>query len=528
MGTGPYDVEVTDIEGTVICSLSARKDSTSVHNIIEELNGSGSCELGLHTADRKCLEVTLDPDGNSYNWRRFIRITRNGLIRFWGPLTRADQKGNDTTIQARGALAAIMDGRRNFGPEPSVTEFGYPTQFSTATPSAPSHTEFPVLNGVDQIGGRFSASSTLRAEGTKSLRLVRPVATPNDFYEYRWNFTGGGGPGELLFFLRAFYYIESKVSPSYNDIGLRVLVYDYPALTQVGGSHDWTITESTPMGKWFPMQMAIPVPATAIQIRARFHSPGVIYWDRANFFQENIVGTAGTPDDLGQIVRRIVEHAAGSYDKSDLNWTTDIPNCGTTDDRNYPLSSNQSCWEALYAYVTAGEYDFAVIPDTDHWVFTGYPGGKGEYKSDLALEEGRNIVDAPDIAIDGEQVRNKCRVLGSGSGPNRAISEAMDTTLTGGMSLESVETAPNDAPIDSLDKRAAESLRRGRAGVEVSTVRCKQGVGMQLIDEGLTVGDTVPFIPRTGWASRLGTITRRVVKVTELPNDVVDLSLNAL
>jgi len=524
VGTGVYQVELTDINGTVLTDLSAKTDSTSVVNIVEELNEPGSCELTMHTVtDPKTAQVA------PYVWRRFIRITKAGLTRFWGPITRSDAKGEVTTIQCQGMLAALR--RRFFGPEPSVTQFGYPTVFAAdGTPSAPTPVDFPVMNGTENsVGGRWSQSATLRSEGVYSLKGLRLPGDTNGYYEYSFDFTGGGGAGELLVFFRAWYHIVSKVAAGYNDVGLRILIYDVAgdgSLSLNGSAHDWKITESTPMGKWFPMEMAIFVPATHIRIITQFYSPGEIYWDRANYFQENFVGTGGTPEDLSQIVRRIAEYGISGYDKSPLNMAVSIPDCGITDDRNYSLSSNENIGDALAAYVTSGYYDFAVVPGATSWTFTGYASTKGSFKPNLAIDlDRRNIVEAPTFALDGDQVTTKPRVLGAGSGPNRTISEVIDTTSLDGMILESVETAPSDAPTDSLDKQAKESLRRGKAGVDVSEVTLKILPEFDPIAEGLTVGDTFPLTVSYGWVN-LTNVTKRAIKITELPNDLVKLTLN--
>lgn len=524
-----WEIEVTDPAGVAFGSLAASSDSCSLDNIVHELNEPSTAQITISAFDPKFSLIWRK------EWTRYIRIFRDGNIRFWGPITRISPTGDGSqfVVQAKDPLAILK--HRFMGPTPSITEFGYPTCVGTGVKVI---TEFPAMTGTAVLCTATS-SSEWRASGSASLKLVYGVSGAQSYYEYTFSYTTGGpgvAAGYLTFYLVAWAYLASITAPAASEAGL--LGYtEYPAATVY--DMNWApINMATPVGVPVPLEVAFKVPtgpvALTSTIHIRFYCPnGTIYWDNANVYMQRSVGAnGGTFTDYGTIIDRLIEYASGdtaeavTLGKSDLNWARSVATCGITDNRFYDLASNQNIYEALMEYVERNLYDFAVLPNAagTQSTFYGYTPRKGSYKPELALELGRNIAAAPSLAIDGDQVVNKPRVLGRGDGPSREVFEDMSTTDLGGLTLESVETAPSDAAISSMQYRAAEALRLGVSGVSVTEVTCKEGAGTQLISGGLSVGDTVPFLAAFGQVNESATV--RVIRITELPDDTVKLGLN--
>jgi len=508
-------------------------ENATVENIVRQLNDPGSAEISIGTTDPK-LPTLIGVNG-SYTWQRDLQIWRGDKLRHWGPILRPEANGAQTTIQSRGSLAHFL--RRYAGPTPSQAEWGYPTTFGTGVSNP---LDFPDnFNGwtVNGLHLEYSVSTSLRVRGTKSAKTFSPGGWGvNDggylYKDFTFNHNGATG-GDLIFFVVGWYYMQATVGP-FDGQGLDATCIYPPNF--IYDEQVAQITASAPQNGWYRLETAVKVPtgvSSTIRIALAGARTGTIYWDNVNVFQERFIGSPGIVEDYGQTLTNVANYFINSADKSNLNMGVSIPACGVTDSKYYDIADNTQAWEIFADYAKRGLYDFDVTWDAAGTTrtFTGYTPTKGQLRSNLKVELGRNIT-AWSYARDGDQTTSKPRVIGSGQGASREVAEAMDTTSLGGLTLESVETAATDASLSSLDSRAAELLRVGKAPTKIPTLTVKNElvdssgtVVSSLIGEGLDVGDTIPVEINYGWVQESG--TRRVVYMKEFPRtDTIDIGFN--
>lgn len=287
------------------------------------------------------------------------------------------------------------------------------------------------------------------------------------------------------------------------------------------------IDDTTPRDTWVRLEATLRSPVTGQPefVQVTLGCPvGVVYWDRVGLTLDEALRFYAV--DQADIVADVVGHLQDpAYGKSDLNLATDTPATGVRRDRTYLHHEHASGAEILDEFTTLDDgLDLSIAyTATTRTLRTHHP-ARGRHRPTHSLELGRNVADFA-WTFDGENAADAVIVLGTGDGSEREEAFAVDTTrYAGGVTVETVYTAPPGTPIDSLDEVAAETLNTTVTPdlLTVTTTPAQPGqpdpVGV------LAPGDTVPVRLGAGAVTVAGTY--RVVQLTVNPDDSLDLTLN--
>ena len=263
----------------------------------------------------------------------------------------------------------------------------------------------------------------------------------------------------------------------------------------------------------------MPAVCAGDTIDVRLYAPnGSCWWDLATLTAMESL-TIGWQElvELADIIEAIVlyaqdRHPQFSHGKSDLQ--IDFAWVGATILRNsiaYQFVEHRNVGDVLNEFVGSGQVDMSVAITATTRTFTVHNPRKGSYKSGDTLVLDTNI-STFSWSFDGEAASTDVVLLGPGDGPDRPEGGARNPAAFGGLTLERVDTAPDDVTIGQLDTAAAEILRVAQLPEIIEAT----GYPHSPLIGSLVEGDTVPVVIPLGWLDI--TADYRVVKWSLDPN----------
>lgn len=492
-----YEIKVGRWIGTT-WTVDTAFERANLDYVEQILNEPWAAEFHLHTLDSQAAQLAPDLLGG----RREVQIFRDGRCIFWGVPLQARADLEFVRFSCVGLLWYYT--RRYFGP----------VQNNYLSPNEDFEAGLTNWAGVNTTA---TISTEWRALGTQSVKLVQTTDGQDGYLYRRYTTTTTTQP--VFFAVKALCHIKGSgwVGPAYEERGLYVEQQSTPGGAAVGEVKWEPINEHTPRDHHRPVRLetGITVPAGVTRtIEVRLYSPGgTVYWDATAMATEESVGSRVAGDPANIIITRVNRYAQdATQGKSDLNIGTDAaPGTYPTLVRIYQYFDNGNIWDALREYASEGVCDLEVIwnefdPTTRHIMV--WAGGKGTHKAGAPVTLGTNVVTGFSYDVNAGAITTKPRVLGQGEGADREIGEAIDTSLMDGLVLESVDSAPLEAPIDSLRRLADEALAKARNPVRVPQFRLRASD----VFGAVYIGDTVPVTANYGYIQEAGA-SRRVTRL---------------
>lgn len=510
----PLSIRVVSMQGvphTASGLTGGRLELAHVESIKRNLNEPDECVIVFpkHAYDRADVHIFADDSGSGDAHE--IQVIRNGKVRFWGPAVMADTNSDDGTVTMHCRSVdwylsrRFIDGQRdNLMVNPS---FETGTFFGWAAQGALTRT--------------IVTSDVLR--GDYAARLVSATDL-GDIFQTQSVVVTGNGVGTLITVV-SYFKLESISGHALDRRGL----YVEGVQNGVVKANDfYPIDEATPVGEWTRAKCRIQVPAnTTWTLRIRQYSPpGSILWDDGQAVAMQSVSTAGLtgsvtePVDISRIVKQIMQHVQSpAVGKSRLYIGTDVETVGETQVKHIQWADHISwpdqmaewlerddCFDYGMRYTTTTRTLEMHVPtrgvDRTNTVELVY--GPGGNVAGYTFEEdgGGTITDATILADD------------TGTGADREEGHANDTDQLGGITLQSVEAAPQRTEVNSLDPIAREKLNNAKRPAQLLTLEVVNRGSVEY-DELLGVGDTVSYEVPDGWVTVAG--EGRIVSIEEFP-----------
>jgi hypothetical protein len=433
----------------------------------------------------------------------------------WGPLVRPQASLAGFRGECRGVMwylsrrfvgpprrrnyvvnGSFEEGVKGWGLFTSKVAIHYGFPYAQATPPLHQIVSDPVLTGQ------------------RALRLENYVAGADAYAGQTFLFTVDDPEGDD-WYLKGFVFVESFDEPAVQKRGLYL---ERTSTTEPETNPDVLavlpnakksietgiiqIDENTPQGEWLRFEIPLTQPFKAGEpetIGVRIYPPkGVVYWDGIGLFRDEALKFRRTPQ--RDIAEALVDHAQDtSIEKSDVNLTVDPGPGGARRDRTYPFVERANIFEAVSEFTDLDNgFDLHTryTPTSRHVVCRR----QGRVVRAAALQTGRNV-SSFQWTFDGEQAATAAVTLGQGSSPAREEGWALDVSgYSGGLTLETVEIAPPETPIDSLDNMAGELLAMARVPevLEVQTHPHQSRLAALV-----RPGDSVPVLIRLWQGDRL-------------------------
>lgn len=461
-----YVLRVVDQDGVQFCELTDAR----IGSVTFELNGAGGVDftLPITHADASCVQAG-----------REVQVWRGNQLLFWGPIVRVQTGLNEIAAQCQGLLWYY---ERRFMGRADRVNLLVNGDFEA------SETGWSFVNGVTH-----SIDLTRKVEGAKSLRLTGASADHIQHATQTYTHTTQYHPDGDFVTVAAWVYVPAAdyLGGALEDAGL-VAIHRRGGVQQ-GESQIAVIDDDAPeRDQWRPLEVGVYGVKLNDTVEVRLYpAHGVTNFDLVSVtLMESLSFWPG--DDVADIVAGISDYAQSrigflDHNKSDLNIDTAGAPTGIVKDVVYQFVEHRNIADAIFEYVRSGyiDIDFALTPTTRTLVT--YAPRKGNDRPDLALSLATNLAGFS-WSFDGEAAASSVVVLGPGDGPDRPEGGATDPTFLGGLTLEWVESAPDDATIGTLDDVAAERLRVGvRPVVIEATTLPDAGIIGQL-----QTGDRVP------------------------------------
>jgi hypothetical protein len=526
---------VVDIWGTPYGEL----DNATVGAISYTLNEPETFSFVLPLTDPKAPLVLAERF-------REVQVWRGDQLLAWGPMVRPAADKNTLAVSCVGAAWYL--GRRTVG-KASRTNMVTNGDFENGTTDWRVGALDPFEPLATRDGAYWSATTpTDRVlTGTHALRLEQPdsgtpkygvsatqfliwTVDPADVEGDQWSLVGR-------------YYIPSADwrGPPPSGIGLQLDRYSTVNTVETqpegGGpvevlpapieSVSAAIDENTPRDVWLPLEATLRSPVTGDPefVSVTLGCPdGVIYWDRVALSLDE--GERHYGEDQADIAASLIAHLQDeAYDKSPLNLATDMPATGVLRDRTWLHHEHPVGADCLAEFTTLDDgFDWSVAYTATTRTIRSHHPARGVHRPEFTIELGRNTADLGWTA-DGENAASTVIVLGTGDGSAREETSASDTsTYSGGLTLETVYSAPTGTPIDSLDNVAIEQLAITIDPDLLSVTLTSPQPGQPDPVGVLECGDTVPVRLHAG--ALHVEATYRVVALTITEAGTLDLTLN--
>lgn len=474
-----YFLRVVGIDGELVSEEPpSEMEDADITRLELELNGPGSCEVGA--------SIVNDPVADYLRPGVELQIFRGSDIVFWGVVVRPQMGLRTATFQGAGLLWYM---RRRYIGKADRTNLLLDGDFEDGDAS------------WDFTGGLTHAVSTDQAEsGTHSERLEAGTALHNEhaFQVYGPKPAGGHPLGDFMT-LDAYVFIpaDDYLGPALENRGLMLIHKNADGDVVAVGTEGGEIDDSTPKGEWVQLSVGVPNVKEGESVEARLYPPhGVAYYDLVtltlmeSLYFENI--------DAAVVAGKLVLYAQDNYGfthgKSDLNITDDgVEPCGVNVTRNYLFSEHRNILEAIDELAAIGAFDYSIEITETTRTFTTFHPRKGELKEVEALVLDENVADFT-WSWDGESAATDVVVTGPGDGPGRPEGGVSDAGALGGLTLEHIESAGEDALVGQLDTIAADILATLSQPEVLTATTYPDGSAMV----GLVVGDSVPVTIEIG------------------------------
>lgn len=417
-----------------------------------------------------------------------VQLFRNGHCIFWGPITarRGDTTERVWHYTAKDPLYYLRS--RNMG---QAKRKNYLTNGDFETNAVPWEAVGSFTPSID--GSRF-------VTGSASLRVA---ATDSGENFYRQRFTISSGPEGLALFLTAWVYVDIFTAGAFGNRGALIARL---GATGAGAQGIATIDATTPARGSFQRLSChcVMPPNTTETIETRIHAwDGEGNWDAVtvtveeslSFIDINSPGGAGWDQiQIAMMTSRYLSGAfpiGGTYTKSDLQLPVSGVLSGIKKERNYQFVDHQPGYEggvgngALDEWCRSNEgFDFRIDIDSitkrthrfyypavgQTWDTGMVTGDAGTSHTAFQLHRvltGESLTGANwgivklsyADTLDGAGT-DICELGNSPIDSGREEGAFSDDGALGGLTMEIVEAAPSDAPIDLLDSIAAQTGAR--------------------------------------------------------------------
>lgn len=499
-----YRLYVVSTTGTVY----GQAENAQIRSVTFELNGTGGLDFTLPISDS---DTSLIQPG------REVQLYRGNQLLFWGPIVRQQLSLNEASYQCAGLFWYFE--RRFMGRADRINQL-------TNGDFEQSETGWSFANGVGH-----SIDFVHKIEGAKSLKLTGSAADHVQYAHQSWTHPVGGHPLGDFLTVAVWVWIPSAdyLGGAADDIGLAAIHYRG---TAVIGTDSAEIGDDTTKNEWIELEVGLPAVKEGDVVEVRLFPPhGTAYFDLANLTAMeslSFVPFPPAPVEIVTIMHGIVDYAQSRapYDfghgKSDLNIGTAGAASGVLKPEGiaYQFADHRNIGDALLEYVRQGvvDFDFALTPTTR--TFTTYAPRKGNHRPDLTLQLDATLADFS-WSWDGEAGASSVVVLGPGDGPDRPEGGAQDTSPFGGLTLEWVESAPDEVTIGELDDRAAARLA---VGINPTVIEATTLPGVGVIGQ-LQTGDTVPVVISHGPLA-INATYRAVAVIIDPHTDQATVTLN--
>ena len=460
------------------------------------------------------------------------QLWRNEDLKTWGPVL------GDNGGSASGAVSFTMRGvwwyfRRRF--------FGTANRLNMITNGdfEDGLAGWRTFGGADPTVFDAELGEALGVEpltGTKAIAFLSS-AGQNYYVRRRWSFSTNWPPGQLVT-IAAWVWIHPDFWT--GPAGFAAGLYLHRVVAgQVIRQAVATIDDETPRGEWTRLETSLIVPPYqegVLEARV-FGAGGLTAWDSVRaVLMESTASDFGGMDQT-DLARRVIRYAQVGRGKSSLRVGTDTPPSGVNVVRAWQHADHEWIDKAitdLGQQADGFEWSIDVTPSTRTFR-THYPLRGVDRSATLTLrlgraEEGGNLASYT-RSRDGASVATSIVARAPGDGPDREEGIAVDTTGTGGLVLDSLIDAPDDATVNDLDAVAEDELAAVGAVVpvvEVSThpgaVAIVDGNPVDLIDL-LDVGDRVTLDVDDGFV-QIGGVWRIVRITVTCRTNVATLALN--
>lgn len=362
-----------------------------------------------------------------------------------------------------------------------------------------------------------TASSEWKALGTKSAKLVQTTAGVDSFLRRRVTITTTTDP--VFYAAKALLRVLSAGwgGAALGERGLYLELQESAGGALVAGVDPrWAaINEATPRDSFDPvyLETGITAPAglTDACIEGRLYAPeGTAYYDHTGLFTEESVGSALDGDPVDVVFTALTNYANDpAWGKSGLAIpVTVVGGSGPDIIRHHQFYRSENILELMNQYVREGllEWDFEWPDDGSERGITVWTAGRGSVipSGTFKIQFPGNVTSLR-YGADGTQVTTKARFTGRGSKATQDVYEAEDTSQMGGLTLESVDSAPDSTPTDGLYRLAAQKVARHRAPTDSDGYWLPDS----LVFGTLGIGDTVTVEHDYGPAIT-GTVTKRI------------------
>lgn len=492
-------IRVVTTDGTVITTLDNARCESITRTKNQPARAVVKFPKGAYTRD----DVHLFADDSGTGDLHEIQIVRGGIVRFWGPAIGATLDSHDgmVSLDCRGVdwylNRRFLDGERtNFLDNPSF-ETGDETSWSAV--GSMTHT---VIN-TDAVRGTYSLQ----------LESITPLG---DIYESQTQSIHAGGVGDVITIVFYFKIIGSLGGHALDRRGLYV---EGTVSGVVQANNYYPIDEATPTGVWIRASTTIYVPPFATwDVETRLYSPpGTIIWDDGQNVAFDSIGSNGltgdtfTPVDVSRLVELFVGFLQTGPGKSDLNIGTDTTDTGVLQVKQVQWADHVSWPDQLSEWIDRDDcFDYSMVYTSTTRDFTMHVPQQGVDRRSgggaVTLTFPADNVSSYTFAEDGAGTVTDDVELeqDTGNGPDREEGHYADTSLVGGLVLQSVSSAPTGAEPGSLDPIARETVNKNRRPAVLYTfVVTKDGAG-DYYDEILDLGDICNFDVTDGWATLAG------------------------
>lgn len=524
---------VTAIDGTILGQLENARHGS----ITWELNAPDEWTFALGALDPKVAAIVAERLREAQLWR-------GDRLLSWGPMTRPALDPGNGAVGGHGALWHLT--RRAIG---RAGRTNHLTNGDFENGTTGWHIDYtnplePLANRTGPGTNYTAAVSKRRAvTGTRSLRLeqtgtIRYGVTA--VQSFVWTVDPALNRDGDQWTASAYCFIDDDLWAGPRDKGqglelTRGSSTETVTITPEGGGPSRTyprviesavanLDENTPRGKWVRMQVALTVPPTGVPefVAMVLSCPrGAVFWDRATFALDE--STRFVETDQAEIVAALVAHLQDpAYDKADVNLAAECPLTGVLRDRTYAHHEHLNGWDTLGEFPTLDDgLDLSCdYTPTRRILRTHYP-AKGRHWPGLVLEWGRNLADYA-WTSDGESAATSMIVLGQGDGAGREEGFAIDpSSFAGGITLETVFSAPPETPVDTLDNVAGAELAKVHAPEVLALKTVPVTAGLERWFAAVRVGDSVPVRVHNGALNVTGIY--RLGRITLNDDDTLDL-----
>lgn len=435
--------------------------------------------------------------------RREVQIYRNGECIWWGvPL--GGELVDARSVRFHCVSLLWWFGRRFFGP--ILNNYWNPNaDFEDG------------LTNWTTVGTTAAVDTAWRAKGTQSAKLTQAAAGTDTYLRRRYEITTTDQPVYLQ--ARAHLHLAGAgwAGPALGERGLYLELQQPAGTLFTDVEPEWApLTNNTPRDDHNPVEMVagitVPSPGT-FTVEGRLMSPGGdAWWDNTALSPEESTGSTVNGEEADAVLSRIAVYAQdAAWGKSDLLMPV-VVEAGTAVSliRIYQHFDNGNILEAMMEYPAIGACDFDVTWPADGFssTFRIWPGQRGDAVPGAVLALPGNAVMDSGYSVDGSKIVTKPRRTGLGTGATREVAEVVDTSDMDGHVLESVESAPPEANVDSLWSLAAQDLADNKAPGSHASIRIPAG---DVFGE-FWLGDTVTPAVDFGWAQESS--PRRVKRLT--------------